>query len=380
MTTINLLMRLFESIGLLLLAQHVNKVACRAPPEMLWDESVASPMSVVLNPTFWETNRGYAGQLTALLEQAVADGISVDSTNSQGWAAITFAAEYLDVDAIDILCRDFNANVNIQENDGWSPLMFGAFHGDEQVVRRLVEEYSADISLLNNAGVGASALLRRKGLFDLAEQVTREGLSYAMDRMASSSPLITSTILDVLHDSTSNPKHHHTDKIARSNYGNWANKNGWTPLHFCANSNDVVCIDILLGRYEANVNAKEADNWTPLMFAAFHGYVDSVTAILAFDGTLLRVEDNNGIFGSVDLETKNNADITVVQLAQQRLLEVGEDKKERFGQVLELLVKHTDKAVIVDTEKRPVDTSGRGIFDAVGTFIFGGVRDEPKNL
>lgn len=270
----------------------------------LWDQ-VDSPMAHVLLPDFWRHNVGNEGALQQMLQQSVEQGISVDVQNENGWSAMTFAAEFDDVNAVHMLCGEFHANVNNMENDEWTPLHFASYHGHETLLRVLIEKYDADISLLNHEGVGSATLLRRKGLFDLAEQVTRKGLSDAME--AATPAAQCSAIMRVLKDSSSNPDDQgmNTPK-PNTNYAAAQNEMGWAALHFCANAGDVSAIRRLLRHFSADINMVENDRWSPLMFAVFHGHVEAVVEILSYSGALKRVEGNNGVFGSVEVEQRND--------------------------------------------------------------------------
>jgi ankyrin repeat protein len=270
----------------------------------LWDQ-VNSPMAHVLLPDFWRHNVGADGTLKQMLQQSVEQGISVDVQNENGWSAMTFAAEFNDIDAVHMLCEEFHANVNNMENDEWTPLLFASYHGHEPLIRVLIEKYGADISLLNHEGVGSATLLRHKGMFELAEQVSRRGLADAMDAQTPAAQC--SAIMRVLKGSSSNP-----DAQGRNiprpdiNYATIQNEMGWAPLHFCANAGDVEAIRTLLRQYSAEINVVENDRWSPLMFAVFHGHVEAVAEILSYSGTLQKVEDNNGVFRTVDVERRND--------------------------------------------------------------------------
>jgi len=93
--------------------------------DTLWDHA-DSPMSHLLAADFWEDNEGKEGRLQHMLRQAVEMGVSVDAHNENGWSAITFAAEFNDINAMRILLDDFNANVNNMENDFWTALHFAS--------------------------------------------------------------------------------------------------------------------------------------------------------------------------------------------------------------------------------------------------------------
>jgi len=131
------------------------------------------------------------------------------------------------------------------------------------MIRLLVDTYGADTSLLNREGAGAATLLLRKGLFELAEKVTRKGLADAMEH--SDPEAQCSSLMRVLQDSSGNPEY--GSEMPDTDYASRQNDAGWAPLHFCANAGEVHAIRELLRVYGADVNVLENDRWSPLMFA-----------------------------------------------------------------------------------------------------------------
>ena len=344
-------------------------------------DSIDYPMSEILVPIFWQQGERRI-KLTELLEVSKELGISVNTQNVKGWSAMTFAAEYGDHEAIDVLLTVYGADINVQEDDGWTPLLFACYHGNTQLIDKLISVYGADTSLLNYDGIGASTLLRRRGLFRIADEVTRKGLIRATEHISSTDPSQREIILRALQDSASNPIHGdiHTTEL---NYADFQNAAGWGPMHFCADANDVHCLRELLHTYSADVNRPENDGWSPLMFACFHGHIESVTEILKYEGRLVRVEDNNGIFGKVDVEHRNARGITALGLVRQRLFEVPPCDQENYEAIAVLLSKyqstmyydmHSSKDNFLMHEYH-----GSGFFSgamrAVGTFFFGQNED-----
>jgi ankyrin repeat protein len=350
-------------------------------------EKYEFPISDILVPVFWE-DRAKRQQLPQLLATAAELGVSIDKKNLKGWSASIFAAEYGDMDAIEVLA-EHGANINLQENDGWTPLMFACFHGNVPLIDKLISVYDADISILNHEGIGPATLLRRRGLSDFAETVTRRGLIGATERVPSSDPNQRNIILRLLRDSSSNPLHFDeydlsaatADGTKTNNFADFQNSAGWSALHFCANAGDVLCVKTLLKTYGADINMQENDGWSALMFACFHGYLDSVSEILTYEGRLVRVEGNNGVFGKVDVGHKNARGMTALDLVRQRLAEVPRQEQENFESIYALLSTFSRPSAMFGTygaeDSLAVHGGGRfrdNIYDAmqrVGTFFFG---------
>jgi hypothetical protein len=230
-------------------------------------------------------------------------------------------------------------------------------------------------------------LLRRRGMSDIADNVTRKGLVGATERVASSDPNQRNMILRTLQDSSSNPLHRNeydppapaktsADSMKIINFADFQNSAGWSPLHFCANKNDVPCVKTLLKTYGANVNLQENDGWSPLMFACFHGYLDSVSEILTYEGRLVRVEDNNGVFGKVDVGHKNARGMTALDLVRQRISEVPGHEQENFETIFTLLAKFQPSVMFGSYDGLTIHGNNQfgNVYDAmrkVGTFFFG---------
>ena len=342
-----------------------------------------SPIYEVLSPRFWQSDADKSSKLRQILDAAIVHGENVDHKNEQGWSGLTFASEFNDLKATKILLDDYKADVNSQENDLWTPLHFAAFHGHREMVELLVGTYDADVSILNHQDIGPVTFLRRKRLFELAERLTNKGM---MDAFELQGQEACDSLMRVLHDSSCNPDAHASDdESSQTNWANFHNEMGWSPLHFCANAGDAASIRTLLLYYGADINARENDKWTPLMFAVFHGYVEAVNELLlhAPSSKLMTISSKGS--EKADLSQRNNNDMTALDIARLRRGVAPDKEQEKFDTITAMLLKASEN--VPDRsypENAHTGEEGNGFLQtavqAVGTFFFGENSDSQQPL
>jgi len=104
--------------------------------------------------------------------------------------------------------------------------------------------------------------------------------------------------------------------------------------------------------------------------------------ILSFSGSLTRVEGNNGVFGSVNMEHRNDRDMTALDLARLRRGVAPAADQEKFEAIATLLIRFIEApAKFAAHERRWPDGHTRGgLLAAVGTFFLGQRHEAPQAL
>lgn len=113
---------------------------------------------------------------------------------------------------------------------------------------------------------------------------------------------------------------------------NFQNENGWTAT-IAAIENAHYEALLKLIELEADLNIQEGDGWTGLMFAAFHGDIDMVEAILSNNGSPL-IANNQGAYAHTIARNQNHIQVyeTLIDYSLQQAMLV-----ENIGLVVEFI-------------------------------------------
>ena len=194
---------------------------------------------------------------------------------------------------IDLLVKS-GANVNAQDAEGFTPLHMAAIHGNLKIVKKLVD-LEADVNIVTTDGKNAAELAHLNEELEIEE--------YLESKMASSQRTkekeVDSELADFLMEAYGlSTTYYLTEQLKELNLrSGWGKdppegkgdkilkeyeeeKPGVTPLHIASGRiNEPDIIDLLV-MYGANVNAQDAEGFTPLHMAAIHGNLKIVKKLV----------------------------------------------------------------------------------------------------
>ena len=197
---------------------------------------------------------------------------------------------------IDLLVKS-GANVNAQDAEGFTPLHMAAIHGNLKIVKKLVD-LDADVNIVTTDGKNAAELAHLNEELEIEE--------YLESKMASSQRTkekeVDSELADFLMEAYGlSATYYLTEQLTELNLrSGWGKdppegtgdkilkeyeeeKPGVTPLHIASGRiNEPDIIDLLV-MYGANVNAQDAEGFTPLHMAAIHGNLKIVKKLVDLD-------------------------------------------------------------------------------------------------
>ncbi|RBR07490.1 hypothetical protein FVER53590_11049 [Fusarium verticillioides] len=184
------------------------------------------------------------------------DITNVDFQDDMGRAALSFAAQAGDVEAIDKLL-DKQADFELADTDGHTPLLWAAREGHEEAVKCLVD-YGARAAA--NGHTGVARVLRLKGAdVNAADDMNHTPLSLAV---SGTNEDVLRLLLDASPDLET--RDHETLK---------------TPLHWATFRNRPANVELLL-KYGADIEATATGFKTALYVASANGYLDVVQLLL----------------------------------------------------------------------------------------------------
>ena len=194
---------------------------------------------------------------------------------------------------IDLLVKS-GANVNAQDAEGFTPLHMAAIHGNLKIVKKLVD-LDADVNIITTDGKNAAELAHLNEELEIEE--------YLESKMASSQRTkekeVDSELADFLMEAYGlSATYYLTEQLTELNLrSGWGKdppegtgdkilkeyeeeKPGVTPLHIASGRiNEPEIVDLLV-MYGANVNAQDAEGFTPLHLAAMHGNLKIVKKLV----------------------------------------------------------------------------------------------------
>ena len=194
---------------------------------------------------------------------------------------------------IDLLVKS-GANVNAQDAEGFTPLHMAAIHGNLKIVKTLFD-LDADVNIVTTDGKNAVELAHLNEELEIEE--------YLESKMASSQRTkekeVDSELADFLMEAYGlSATYYLTEQLTELNLrSGWGKdppestgdkilkeyeeeKPGVTPLHIASGRiNEPEIVDLLV-MYGANVNAQDAEGFTPLHLAAIHGNLKIVKKLV----------------------------------------------------------------------------------------------------
>ena len=194
---------------------------------------------------------------------------------------------------IDLLVKS-GANVNAQDAEGFTPLHMAAIHGNLKIVKKLVD-LEADVNIVTTDGKNAAELAHLNEELEIEE--------YLESKMASSQRAkekeVDSELADFLMKAYDlSATYYSTERFNELNLrGGWGKdppegtgdkileeyekeKPGVTFLHIASGiNNEPETVDLLV-KSGANVNAQDAEGFTPLHMAAIHGNLKIVKKLV----------------------------------------------------------------------------------------------------
>ncbi len=109
---------------------------------------------------------------TATINNMLAQGSYVDTTDGGGWTALHWAADYGKTEAAIVLIQA-GANLDARDNNNWTSLHWAAVHNHAETAIALIKA-GADISLKDNSGNTFIQTARNKGYTHFIQIVERE--------------------------------------------------------------------------------------------------------------------------------------------------------------------------------------------------------------
>lgn len=214
--------------------------------------------------------------------ELLADGVSVNSHDSEGRTAL-IAAAYLGKNEICSLLLDNSASLKPKDKDGYSALDFAAARGLVDTVKLLLKKgkepddsYHTQYAMAMRAAFASITQFMPKG----------KGRIPSINRISpeDKSPLHVAAgggSVDLVES-----------LIKRGAKVNLTNKKGQTPLHAAAISNKNFVISLLL-KNSAKINAADNQGNTPLMLAASENRKEAVMLLLS-KGADRKLRNKNG--------------------------------------------------------------------------------------
>jgi len=157
-----------------------------------------------------------------------------------------------------------NVEVNIQTIQGWTSLMLAVYNGHLQMCKLLYEN-GADINIKDEEG---------KTAYDLAKE---NGHTSTVNFLSSPKEyILNQSLMDAA-------KAGDTAQIAlaikKGAHVNFTDEDGGTALHYATRDNKSEVVQLLL-THEAGINKQSNHGFTPLMFAAYNGYLQLCKSLI----------------------------------------------------------------------------------------------------
>ena len=211
----------------------------------------------------------------------------VNSQNADGDSPLHTAVSNGFFDITKLLIKK-GSNVNLQNKEGRTPLFLAVAYKHEQLIKLLIEN-KADVSigckensneriyLVRGKDSGRAAwqyVLVKKHLLSLFLKQSKGGFLYAADFGA------------VLHSGWGKDPPDGTtfEKVIQENDALFQEITGVTVLHIASMKNTTPVIIDLLVKSGADVNAQDAEGFTPLHMAAIHGNLKIVKKLVDLEG------------------------------------------------------------------------------------------------
>jgi len=205
------------------------------------------------------------------VDNALAEGESINLVNVNEWSAARFAVAASDLDMLAHLI-DREIDLNIPDNQGVTPLMVAAAQCDKDMVELLLRHNANPLAVDNN---GTSA-------FDYAFNAGRKFLALLIAEQSTLYSIASGDMSGVLKS-----------VIDQGAYVNIRNDVGYTPLIFAAHENNLDAVQKLIN-HGSDPSRVEADGWSALHFACDYGNKEIVKILMdaKVDYTLRTFKEN----------------------------------------------------------------------------------------
>lgn len=232
------------------------------------------------------------------LAQAISQGADVNAFDSEGISAFLKAIQNDQADAARYLLSK-GSRVNKADKDGYLPLHWAAQIKNPELLQVVLSKKN-DLDAKNNFGYTALILASSKGYLENVKTLVLAKASLHIEADRGGTPAYWAKehehfkVLDYLKEKGAiDPENNEalTDAIKADNIDlvktalaakvdvNARNKDGYSPIMFAANKGNMAVLQMLLDR-GAKVNVQEAEGYTPLMMAAWHSHLDALRLLL----------------------------------------------------------------------------------------------------
>ena len=217
-----------------------------------------------LTPLMWASQQDVAAVVSLLLQH----GANPYLTDRAGWTALHCAASNGSVDGMQELLKACRDGMDAVNKDGETPLLLAIRMHREEIARALMAA-GADVRACNNEGQNSLDVARSEKLHGLVVELHNMGAYPHKDR----------ALLDMARDGRLDRM-----KVFFENNPDAEvdvrDENGMTPLMFAAATGHTECAEMLLGA-GADVAARDNVGMTPLLFAALEGRMDALKLLLS---------------------------------------------------------------------------------------------------
>ncbi|XP_064617747.1 protein phosphatase 1 regulatory subunit 12A-like isoform X2 [Liolophura sinensis] len=224
-------------------------------------------------------------------------GADINTANIDGLTALHQACIDQNMNMVQFLVEN-NADVNVCDNEGWTPLHATASCGFAEIARYLIE-CGADVASVNNDGDLPIDICEDQIMEELLQaEMDKQGIDAEAARKAEEEMMLADAN-QWLNNRTVKEKPHA--------------QTGATALHVASAKGYVNVMKVLI-QANANLNAADADGWTPLHAAAHWGQEEACKLLAE---------------SLCDMEIKNNAGQTAFDVADQDVHSILEELKKR---------------------------------------------------
>ena len=229
------------------------------------------------------SQKGWTETIKVLIEHGANNGIN-ELCSENALNALIIAAQNGHTETVQYLLEK-GARVNLQNSKGMSALMVAAERGHTETTKLLLEQ-RADVNLQDNIGKSALFFAVENGHTETTKLLLKQGADTNLLNKDGKTPLFISvkTVFDTrlytemnlllnLGDDTVNVKNYDTSlRMIRLllDHGadvNTRDSNTWSPLMYASHKGYFEVAELLI-EYKAHVNMRSKDGWSALMLAS----------------------------------------------------------------------------------------------------------------
>lgn len=207
-------------------------------------------------------------------------GAYADASDYNGWTALMYAVSFNANDQVTAALLKARAGVNTANNDGNTPLILAIEKGNIKVVQPLIQA-GANVNAKGKSGLTPlQILVAIEPQIDIVIALINAGANVNVRDRAGNTPLMVE-----LMRSSSSPRL--VDILLKAGTDvNVKNLGGLSALMLELNTEGNMYIVKMLLHAGADINARDNDDWTPLMYAVRSGNVDATMMLLDLDAKL----------------------------------------------------------------------------------------------